>query len=135
MKKRERDDTEKILMADVPPQFLKQKQGPGGKTFTYLNIDQALMLANDAFGFDGFTTEILDIRPLGVSGTKVVYLARARVTHLASGAFHEDVGTGEAQGQDVGQIHDTAYKGAASDAIKRALRHFGKRVGLYIGRK
>jgi DNA repair and recombination protein RAD52 len=132
--KRTREQTEACLLSDVPVQMVKKKPGPGGKSFDHLNIDQALMLANEAFGFDGYTVEIKDISQLPIQ-TKVVYICRARVTHLASGAFHEDVGTGDAQGGDPGQVHDTAYKGAASDAIKRALRHFGKRVGLYIGRK
>jgi DNA repair and recombination protein RAD52 len=132
--KRSREDSEKLLNSEPPALFIKKKPGPGGKSFDHLNIDQALMLANEAFGFDGYTVEIKDIQQLPVQ-TKVIYVCRARVTHLASGAFHEDVGTGDAQGGDPGQVHDTAYKGAASDAIKRALRHFGKRVGLYIGRK
>lgn len=96
-----------------------------------------MVLANHAFGWDGWTTEVKilgQVETAEQNKNKVIYLAHARVTHLESEAFHEDVGTGEGMGE-IGQAHDTAYKSAASDAIKRALRQFGEGVGLNLGRK
>ena len=45
---------------------------------------------------------------------------------------HEDVGIVTAEAKTKGDAIDMAYKGAASDALKRALRHYGAQFGVTL---
>jgi DNA recombination protein Rad52 len=63
----------------------------------------------------------------------VGYLATVRVK-LLNGASHEDCGSGEGINESKIKAHEKALKSAVTDAMKRAARHFGERLGnaLYI---
>ena len=63
----------------------------------------------------------------------VGYLARVRVT-LLNGVSHEDCGSGEGIDNSKVKAHERALKSAITDAMKRAARHFGERLGnaLYV---
>lgn len=56
-------------------------------------------------------------------------MASVKVTLLKSGASHEDVGCGEGSHESKLKALDTAIKSAVTDAMKRAARHFGERLG------
>jgi hypothetical protein len=61
------------------------------------------------------------------------YLVTVRIT-LLNGSSHEDCGSGEGINPSKIQAHDKALKSAVTDAMKRAARHFGERLGnaLYV---
>lgn len=61
------------------------------------------------------------------------YLVTVRIT-LINGSSHEDCGSGEGINPSKIQAHDKALKSAVTDAMKRAARHFGERLGnaLYV---
>lgn len=59
----------------------------------------------------------------------VGYLATVKLTLLTTGALHEDVGSGEAINESKLKAHEMALKAAVTDAMKRAARHFGERLG------
>ena len=63
----------------------------------------------------------------------VGYIATVRVT-LLNGASHEDCGSGEGINDSKIKAHEKAIKSAVTDAMKRAARHFGERLGnaLYV---
>lgn len=63
----------------------------------------------------------------------VGYLATVRVT-LLNGASHDDCGSGEGINDSKIKAHEKALKSAVTDAMKRAARHFGERLGnaLYV---
>ena len=63
----------------------------------------------------------------------VGYLATVRVT-LLNGVSHEDCGSGEGINDSKIKAHEKAIKSAVTDAMKRAARHFGERLGnaLYV---
>ena len=63
-----------------------------------------------------------------------IYIARVRITVHADGAMiiREGHGSGEGRGVSPGEVHDTALKAAETDATKRALATFGKRLGLEL---
>ena len=63
-----------------------------------------------------------------------VYTARVRITVQADGVtvLREGHGSGEGRGASPGEAHDTALKGAETDATKRALATFGKPFGLAL---
>lgn len=57
-------------------------------------------------------------------------MATVKVTLLEGrNAFHEDVGCGEGSNESKLKAMDTAIKSAVTDAMKRACRHFGERLG------
>lgn len=58
-----------------------------------------------------------------------------RVT-LQNGSFHEDVGYGVTENsKSKGDALDKARKSSVTDAIKRALKHFGSSLGNCLGNK
>nr|WJN25032.1 DNA repair and recombination protein [Moesziomyces parantarcticus] len=118
------------------PEYLSQRPGPGGgKKLTYIEGWKLVDLANEVFGFNGWSTEIrrleidfLDGSPDGTRWNAGVTCI-VRVT-LRDGAFHEDVGYGSAD--NARQKHAALEKGkkeAVTDATKRALKNFGKLLG------
>jgi hypothetical protein len=65
-----------------------------------------------------------------------VYTAKARITVQAEGitVIREGHGSGQAQGDSPGDVHDMALKAAETDATKRALATFGRPFGLELYR-
>jgi len=59
----------------------------------------------------------------------VAYTAVVRVTHRKSGAFKEDCGAGDSTDRSIGTAVAHAMKSAITDAMKRASRHFGEKLG------
>jgi len=56
------------------------------------------------------------------------YLATVKVT-LRNGVSHEDCGSGDGINESKVKAHEKAMKSAVTDAMKRAARHFGERLG------
>ncbi|SJX65046.1 related to RAD52-recombination and DNA repair protein [Sporisorium reilianum f. sp. reilianum] len=118
------------------PEFLSQRPGPGGgKKLTYIEGWKLVDLANEVFGFNGWSTTIVrldvdffDCSPDGTRFNAGVSCV-VRVS-LRDGAFHEDIGYGSAE--NARQKHAALEKGkkeAVTDATKRALKNFGKLLG------
>ncbi|CDU25087.1 related to RAD52-recombination and DNA repair protein [Sporisorium scitamineum] len=118
------------------PEYLSQRPGPGGgKKLTYIEGWKLVDLANEVFGFNGWSTTIvrldvdfLDCSPDGTRFNAGVSCV-VRVS-LRDGAFHEDIGYGSAE--NARQKHAALEKGkkeAVTDATKRALKNFGKLLG------
>lgn len=59
----------------------------------------------------------------------VAYVATVRITHRRSGVFREDCGAGDAIDRSLASASGNALKGAVTDAMKRAARHFGEKLG------
>ena len=66
----------------------------------------------------------------------VHYTALVRITHLATGSYREDFGACDSLDRSLGTAVSHALKGAVTDAMKRASRHFGDKLGnsLYDSR-
>ncbi len=117
------------------PEYLSQRPGPGGvKRLTYIEGWKVIDLANEVFGFNGWSTTIRKLEidfldsPDGTRWSAGVTCI-LRVT-LRDGAFHEDVGYGSAD--NARQKHvaiEKCKKEAVTDATKRALKNFGKLLG------
>ena len=105
----------------------------------YLEGHVVISQANRLFGFDGWGYEIVDVQFQRIenisAGGEVVhtYAYSATVTANVTGApSRTDVGFGIVQKWKTGytpEAHDTAMKGAVTDALKRALRSFGHQFG------
>jgi DNA recombination protein Rad52 len=95
---------------------------------------------NEVFGFDGWNLEIKQTtREECVKDEKgrfhVAYTATVRLTHRRSGAYKEDCGAGDAIDRSMGTAIAHGLKASITDAMKRAARHFGDKLGnsLYQG--
>ncbi len=124
------------LQQPLPPELVSERTTADGEVLRYLEGWRAIEEANAIFGPDRWGAELvgeITSRPqLGTGGNgAVVYTATVRVT--AWGCLpHSDVGTAVAEDRSA-EAHAMAVKAAATDALKRALRHFGARFGNGLG--
>lgn len=103
------------LNQKLGPEFISQRPGPGGgQKLTYAEGWKIINLANEVFGFNGWSSSIVNMttdfmdyneesRRYNVGITAIV-----RVT-LRDGAYHEDVG--------YGLLENSRSKGAALDKV------------------
>ncbi|GAA6061296.1 hypothetical protein JCM10212_004702 [Sporobolomyces blumeae] len=129
--RRLQDSLDKVL----GPEYVATRPGGGGAKLTYLEGWKAINLANEVFGFNGWFTDIkyLEVDFIDYSPESQRYsmgvTAIVRV-RLQDGASHEDVGYGKLENtKSKADGLDKCKKEAVTDALKRALRHFGKLLG------
>ena len=103
------------LNQKLGPEFISQRPGPGGgPKLTYAEGWKIINLANEVFGFNGWSSSVVNIttdfvdyneesRRYNVGVTAIV-----RVT-LRDGVYHEDVG--------YGLLENSKSKGAALDKV------------------
>ncbi|KAG6873663.1 hypothetical protein C0995_012597 [Termitomyces sp. Mi166 len=124
------------LNQKLGPEYISQRPGPGGgPKLTYAEGWKIINLANEVFGFNGWSSSIVNLttdfidyneesRRYNVGATAIV-----RVT-LRDGVFHEDVGYGMLENsKSKGAALDKCKKEAVTDGLKRALRNFGNLMG------
>ena len=125
------------LAQPLDPQLVSQRKGRGGRKFDYIEGHTAIDQANRIFGFGGWGYELVgdvtlrqieqtDSRTGEVTST-AAYSAVVRVT-VPGAPSRTDVGF-QPVTDDSPEGHETAFKGAVTDALKRALRSFGDRFG------
>ncbi|KAJ3317246.1 DNA repair protein rad52 [Blyttiomyces sp. JEL0837] len=131
----ERDTIARNLAKNLGPENLATRGGPGGSKLTYLEGYRAIAIANEIFGFDGWSHSITDtcvdycdVTREG-NAVSVGISVIVRVT-LKNGTYHEDIGYGSidnAKGK--GAAFQKAKKEAVTDALKRAFKSFGNAMG------
>jgi Rad52/22 family double-strand break repair protein len=127
----------RALRRDVDHRKIRTRE-INGRELSYIEGWHSIAEANRIFGFDGWTRETLESRCVlsrEVRGTfHAIYASKVRITVFANGrtVIREGHGTGEGQGSSAAESHDTAIKGAETDATKRALATFGKPFGLSL---
>lgn len=123
------------LNKKIGPEFISYRAANGGSKVAYLEAFKSTDLANETFGFNGWSSktvsvdiDFVDQHPqtgrytVGVS-------AIVRIT-LRDGTYHEDVGYGSQENQkSKATAIENSKKGAVTDAQKRALRNFGSVLG------
>ncbi|KAF2271323.1 uncharacterized protein EI97DRAFT_428459 [Westerdykella ornata] len=122
------------LDKQLGPEYVSHRSGAGGSKVAYLEGTKAIALANDVFGFNGWSSSLqqvqidyVDESPNGRVnlGLSIV----VRVT-LRDGTYHEDIGYGTIENcKGKGAAFEKAKKEAATDGLKRALRNFGNVLG------
>jgi DNA recombination protein Rad52 len=106
-----------------------------GGAVAYLEGWRAISHANHTFGFNGWSSEIIALNTdfLDVdesSGRVSVGMSCIVRVWLRDGSFHEDVGYGVCEGmKGKAAAFEKARKESVTDAMKRALRVFGDRLG------
>lgn len=126
------------LEKQLGPEYISSRPGPGGQKVHYITGEKCIQLANEVFGFNGWSSSIMQIQVDYVDEdpvTRKVSLGLSvivRVT-LRDGTYHEDIGYGEMDNcRGKGAAFHKAKKEATTDALKRALRNFGNVLGNCI---
>lgn len=123
------------LNKQLGPEYISARAGPGGSRVHYLAADKVISLANEVFGFNGWSSSIQNIQIDFVdenSQTGKITLGLSvivRVT-LKDGTHHEDIGYGQIENcKGKAAAFEKAKKEGTTDALKRALRNFGNVLG------
>ena len=125
------------LEKPLDPGLVSYRKGRKGGTYPYIEGHTAIDEANQIFGYGGWgyemvgevtqwVTERVD-SDTGQVHRSCSYAAAVRVT-VPGASPRTDVGF-HTVADDTAEGHETAYKGAVTDALKRALRSFGGRFG------
>ncbi|KAH9876266.1 hypothetical protein J1614_004145 [Plenodomus biglobosus] len=122
------------LNKQLGPEYISQRPGNGGGKVAYLEGNKAIALANEVFGFNGWSSSLGQVQIDYVDelqngkvslGLSIV----VRIT-LKDGTYHEDIGYGSIEnGKGKAASFEKAKKEAATDGLKRALRTFGNVLG------
>ena len=126
-----------MLSKPLDAGLVSQRKGRAGRSYSYIEGHTAIDQANRVFGYGGWGYELVgevalrEIENLDKKTGEVqcvrAYCATVKVT--VPGAMPKtDVGF-HAVVEDTAEGHDTAYKGAVTDGLKRALRSFGDQFG------
>lgn len=126
------------LEKQLGPEYISSRSGPSGQKVHYLAAEKCIQLANEVFGFNGWSSQIMTLQvdfvdenptTLKVSlGLSVI----VRVT-LRDGTFHEDIGYGHIENcKGKAAAFEKAKKEGTTDGLKRALRNFGNVLGNCI---
>ncbi len=127
----------RALKEPLDTSLVARRRGRAGRMYDYLEGHVAIDQANRTFGHGGWGYELaapvalheietVDDRTGEVTRVRA-YSASVRVT-VPGAPVRTDVGF-HTVAEESGEGHETAYKGAVTDALKRALRSFGDQFG------
>ena len=130
-------DVAALLAQPLDLAFVSERELRDGRLIQYIEGWAVINQANRIFGHGGWGAEVIGdvayrpvslVDPLTDAQSAVgMYSATVRVT--ARGCPPKaDVGCGFVA-EETPEAHEAAYKGAVTDALKRALRHFGDQFG------
>jgi DNA repair and recombination protein RAD52 len=122
-----------VLNKDLGPEFLSERSGPGNTKLKYVEGWKLVNIANEVLGFNGWSNRIIsqtvDYIDQANGKYSVGVSSIVRIT-LKDGSYHEDVGYGSMENSSKkAAALDKAKKESVTDAIKRALKHFGNVLG------
>ncbi|KAF2872486.1 hypothetical protein BDV95DRAFT_569836 [Massariosphaeria phaeospora] len=123
------------LNKQLGPEYISQRPGNGGGRVAYLEGNKAIALANEVFGFNGWSSSLQQVQVDYVdeqpqSGRVSLGLSIIVRITLKDGTYHEDIGYGSIEnGKGKAASFEKAKKEAATDGLKRSLRTFGNVLG------
>ena len=125
-----KEQTKQLNQPIDPKVVAFRKQG--NMQLAYLESWYVINEANRIFGFDGWSSETIQLDCVQSDEFCVTYIAKVRVT--IGDVIKEGVGAGHGKGKSVnlGDKHESAVKEAESDARKRAFMQFGSQFGLSL---
>ena len=125
------------LAQPLDSSLVSQRRGRGNRSFSYVEGRTVIDQANRIFGFGGWGHEVVGdvaLRDLDQVNTQTgevrrirAYTATVKVT-VPGAPSRTDVGF-QPVAEETVEGHETAYKGAVTDGLKRALRTFGAQFG------
>ncbi len=122
------------LDKQLGPEYLSTRPGGGGQKVHYITAEKVIGLANEVFGFNGWSSSIVNfqvdyIDELPQQRVNMGISVVVRVT-LRDGTYHEDIGYGHIENaKGKAAAFEKTKKEATTDALKRALRLFGNVLG------
>ncbi|XP_054631965.1 DNA repair protein RAD52 homolog isoform X2 [Dunckerocampus dactyliophorus] len=124
------------LRQKLGPEFISTRVAGGGQKVCYIEGHRVISLANEMFGYNGWSHSIsqqnVDFVDL-VNGRFYVGVSAFVKVQLKDGSFHEDVGYGVSEGLKSKALSlEKARKEAVTDGMKRALKCFGNALGNCI---
>ncbi|KAL8874341.1 MAG: hypothetical protein Q9174_000292 [Haloplaca sp. 1 TL-2023] len=123
------------------PEYISTRPGASGAKVPYLAGDKAIQLANEVFGFNGWSSGIQQIQidfveESPTSGKVSLGLSVIVRVTLRDGTYHEDLGYGSTDNyKSKAAAFEKAKKQGVTDALKRALRNFGNILGNCLNDK
>ncbi|KAK2763999.1 DNA repair protein rad52 [Arachnomyces sp. PD_36] len=126
------------LDKQLGPEYISARPGAGGQKVHYLAAEKCINLANEVFGFNGWSSAIQNIQIDFVDeneNTGRISLGLSVIVRvsLRDGTFHEDIGYGHIENcKGKAAAFEKAKKEGTTDALKRALRNFGNVLGNCI---
>ena len=123
------------LDKQLGPEYISTRPGAGGGKVHYLAAEKVINLANEVFGFNGWSSAIQNVQIDFVdenttNGKITLGLSTIVRVTLRDGTYHEDIGYGHIENcKGKAAAFEKAKKEAATDALKRALRNFGNVLG------
>lgn len=129
-----------MLSAHLDRSHVRSRQ-QAGRPLSYLESWHCIAEANRIFGFDGWHSEVVEMRVVsererggGKEGWVVSYVGRVRVTVQCGDKLiiRDGVGAGHGIDRDLGQAHESAAKECESDCRKRSLMTWGNPFGLAL---
>ncbi|XP_068701424.1 DNA repair protein RAD52 homolog isoform X2 [Montipora foliosa] len=127
------------LNKKLGPEYISQRAGAGGQKLAYVEGWKLINLANETFGFNGWSHSVThqNIDFVDLVGSKYYVGVSAFVkVQLKDGVFHEDIGYGVSEGMKSKALSlEKARKEAVTDGLKRALKSFGQALGNCISDK
>jgi DNA repair and recombination protein RAD52 len=127
-----------LLAQPLDPALVSEREARDGRLLQYIEGWAAIQQANRIFGHDGWGAEVVgevSYRPIilvdstsDAPPTAGMYTAVVRVS-VRGFPPRSDVGCAFVT-EETPEAHEVAYKGAVTDALKRALRHLGEQFGL-----
>lgn len=123
------------LDKQLGPEYISTRPGNGGGKVHYLAAEKVINLANEVFGFNGWSSAIQNVQIDFVDEnptTGRINLGLSTIVRvtLRDGTYHEDIGYGHCENtKGKAAAFEKAKKEAATDAMKRALRNFGNVLG------
>ena len=116
-----------VLTRPFPPELVRQRQGQGGKTISYVETHAVIARLNEAADFE-WSFEIVKHEILS---DEVIVLGKLTLDGVTKMAFGGSTVTRDAGGRDLSLADD--LKSAASDATKKCASLFGIGLELYGG--
>ncbi len=114
-----------VITRRLPPEKIKQRPGGGGMTFDYVTPDTVIDILNEAFDYQ-WDMRIFDSRK--EETTVIVGIELQVRSEDGTPVVKQQFGSCEiTRGLGVGE----AFKGAASDALKKTATLFGVALELY----
>jgi hypothetical protein len=122
------------LLAEPFPSEVERTLTKSGTRLTYIPVSEVIARLNRVLGVDGWSSETITVQRDHLDPDWVI--ARVRVTARVDGVtvVRDGVGGQQVKRNKKGEIVDLGdeFKGAESDAFKKAAQKFG--IGLYLAR-
>jgi DNA repair and recombination protein RAD52 len=137
------DEARKLLGQFLGPEFISYRKGEGGMRLAYIEGHRVISLANEIFGFDGWSSHVVEWKveteELSKDGTwfvEVVARCKVVLAERYGGVSREDFGYGSKEKvRQRGKAKENALKEAVTDGLKRVFRQFGEATGNCIYNK